>query len=139
MAGTFYGPHECGDCGETVVRAAREDGGAAFDVPDGQVYPNTVWQPHACDPDKVEARPQPNPCTAFGRELKQRRTEQRRSLRDLEAQTGVSAATINRMERGEDAMLSNAARVAHALGINLPLFAVDVLSPLPPSPPVSPE
>jgi hypothetical protein len=56
----WYGPHPCGVCGETIVKAALESGGAEFDVPEilmrvydrgsearnpGLVYP-MVWKPH---------------------------------------------------------------------------------------------
>lgn len=57
---TWYGPHDCSECGGTIVKAAIEDGGAAFDIPErllkvyqrgaesgdvGVVYP-TTWTPH---------------------------------------------------------------------------------------------
>ena len=29
----YYGPHACEECGATIVKASRDHGGAAFDVP----------------------------------------------------------------------------------------------------------
>jgi len=73
---TYYGPHDCEHCGHTIVKAAREDGGAAFDVPShllrifqrgseaGNVdvaYP-VVWVPHVCQPsDRPNAHVQEDP------------------------------------------------------------------------------
>lgn len=61
---TYYGPHDCETCGQTIVKQAREDGGAAFDIPERLLrifergaeagdpdvaYPVT-WTPHVCSP-----------------------------------------------------------------------------------------
>ncbi len=58
----YYGPHNCETCGQTIVKQAREDGSAAFDVPEllmrifrrgaeagnpDVAYPMT-WTPHVC-------------------------------------------------------------------------------------------
>ena len=52
----FYGPYACENCypdapaipvpSVLIVKAAREQGGAEFDYPEGPIYPNTVWVPH---------------------------------------------------------------------------------------------
>jgi hypothetical protein len=64
----WYGPHACQSCGVTIVKAAREQGGAEFEPParlmqvyhrgsEAQqvdlVYPQ-VWAPHICDAAAVE-------------------------------------------------------------------------------------
>jgi hypothetical protein len=51
----FYGPHACSDCKKLIVKASREEGGAAFDQPDGPIYPNTEWQRHNCQPNHQDA------------------------------------------------------------------------------------
>lgn len=53
----YYGPHECGLCAALIVKAAREQGGATFDMPVDGPYPNTVWGRHTCDPARVAAMP----------------------------------------------------------------------------------
>lgn len=60
LSGVWYGPHACEVCGVTIVKAAREDGGAEFEPPGrlmaifhrgalshdpDVVYPMT-WTPH---------------------------------------------------------------------------------------------
>ncbi len=45
---TFYGPHECGKCGNRIAKASIEEGGAEFDYPAEPIYPNTRWEPHVC-------------------------------------------------------------------------------------------
>ena len=47
----YYGPHACERCGRMICKMALENGGNAFDYPDGPIYPNTEWHPHVCDPD----------------------------------------------------------------------------------------
>lgn len=57
---TWYGPHACAECGEIIIRANFEKGGAMFDPPErllriyqrgsesgtpDVVYP-MVWRPH---------------------------------------------------------------------------------------------
>jgi hypothetical protein len=42
----FYGPHQCNMCGDWIVKAAREQGGAEFDWPKEGPYPNTQWVAH---------------------------------------------------------------------------------------------
>jgi len=59
---TYYGPHSCETCGQTIVKQAREEGGAAFDPPPmlmrvflrgaeagnpDVTYP-MMWTPHVC-------------------------------------------------------------------------------------------
>lgn len=73
----WYGPHACESCGVTIVKAAREHGGAALEPParlmdayqNGArsrdvdlVYPMT-WTPHLCDPVTVEAWKTQTPAT----------------------------------------------------------------------------
>lgn len=56
----WYGPHHCAECGVTIVKASREQGGAEFEPPDrlmriyyrgaessdpSLLYPMT-WAPH---------------------------------------------------------------------------------------------
>ena len=58
----YYGPHACEICGQTIVKQAREEGGASFDPPPllmrifyrgseagnpDVAYP-MVWTPHVC-------------------------------------------------------------------------------------------
>ena len=55
----FYGPHACEDCGVMIAKASREQGGEAFDYPEGPIYPNTPWAPHVHRPvtaDEKKAR-----------------------------------------------------------------------------------
>ena len=57
---TWYGPHACSVCGEMIIKAAVDEGGAELDVPErlmriyqrgaesgnvDLVYP-MVWRPH---------------------------------------------------------------------------------------------
>lgn len=49
----YYGPHECQNCGATVVKMGAEFGGNTFDQPQGPIYPNTEWHVHVCDPKKA--------------------------------------------------------------------------------------
>jgi hypothetical protein len=59
----YYGPHECDECGQMIVRAALERGGQKFDVPEVSfLYPNTLWSPHVCDPILVANRPKVGLC-----------------------------------------------------------------------------
>lgn len=41
----FYGPHPCEECGVTIVKASREQGGQAYDIPFLN-YPNARWFEH---------------------------------------------------------------------------------------------
>lgn len=50
----YYGPHECPNCGDMIVKAGTEWGGAVFTAPDTPIYPNTEWHPHICDPVRVK-------------------------------------------------------------------------------------
>lgn len=43
----FYGPYDCPHCRALICKAAREDGGAEYDYPEGPIYPNTLWVRHA--------------------------------------------------------------------------------------------
>lgn len=67
----WYGPHACAICGETIVKAARESGGAEFDPPKHLmrvfqrgsescvpeiVYP-AIWTPHVHNPDSHPSDP----------------------------------------------------------------------------------
>jgi hypothetical protein len=55
----FYGPHECDSCGKTIIKLAREQGGAPIDYPSGPIYPNIQWRIHICEAADVAARPKP--------------------------------------------------------------------------------
>ena len=44
----FYGPHPCENCKRQICRASREQGGMAFDYPEGIIYPNSNWVQHLC-------------------------------------------------------------------------------------------
>jgi hypothetical protein len=45
----FYGgPHPCSNCDGMIVKASVNQGGEEFDAPEGPIYPNTPWTPHAC-------------------------------------------------------------------------------------------
>jgi hypothetical protein len=44
----FYGPYPCKNCGISICRASREQGGMAFVYPSGIIYPNTNWVQHVC-------------------------------------------------------------------------------------------
>lgn len=52
----YYGPQECYNCGEMVVKAGNEFGGTIFSHPTEPIYPNTEWRPHVCDPMVVRKR-----------------------------------------------------------------------------------
>lgn len=54
---TYYGPHQCENCGVLICKMAHEFGGNAFTYPEGPIYPNTEWHPHVCDPRLVAKRP----------------------------------------------------------------------------------
>lgn len=49
----YYGPHECANCGQMIVKMGQEFGGNAFNQPEGPIYPNTEWHVHVCDSKKV--------------------------------------------------------------------------------------
>jgi hypothetical protein len=53
---TYYGPHQCENCGVAIVKMGREWGGNAFTNPEGPIFPNTEWHPHVCDPHLVRER-----------------------------------------------------------------------------------
>ena len=80
---TWYGPHGCRVCGVTIVKAAREDGGAEFEPPDrlmrayrrgceafdvDLVYPMT-WTPHVHAPTWQGIGPRPSTPAAAERPL----------------------------------------------------------------------
>jgi len=44
----YYGPYKCEGCGRMICKLAREQGGDAFDYPEGPIYPNTNWVLHVC-------------------------------------------------------------------------------------------
>lgn len=44
----FYGPQPCPECDKMVVTASHEQGGAKYDVPEGPIYPNSIWNLHVC-------------------------------------------------------------------------------------------
>lgn len=47
IATIWYGPHACEVCGVSIIKAAREHGGAEFNYPVGlTIYPNHAWAPH---------------------------------------------------------------------------------------------
>ncbi len=50
---TYYGPHPCENCGVTITKMGNEFGGNAFTYPKGNIYPNTEWHVHVCDPHDV--------------------------------------------------------------------------------------
>lgn len=49
----YYGPHDCSNCGSSVVKMGIEFGGNMFDQPPFPIYPNTEWHVHVCDPKRV--------------------------------------------------------------------------------------
>ena len=49
----YYGPHSCPNCGVNIAKMGTEFGGTAFTYPEGPIYPNTEWNPHVCDPQRV--------------------------------------------------------------------------------------
>lgn len=62
----YYGPHACADCysdlpldavrpAVMIAKLSFEQGGQAFDYPDGPIYPNTVWTPHVHRRSKTSA------------------------------------------------------------------------------------
>lgn len=51
---TYYGPHQCENCGIQICKMGREFGGNTFTYPTGPIYPNTEWHPHVCNPRLVE-------------------------------------------------------------------------------------
>ena len=55
---TYYGPHECSNCGQLIAKMGEEFGGSSFSYPSGPIYPNTEWHPHVCDPKRVASKPQ---------------------------------------------------------------------------------
>ena len=75
---TWYGPHACEVCGVTIIKAAREDGGAEFEPPErlmrvyrrgsesadvDLVYPMT-WKPHVHDMEAAKNWPAPTSADA---------------------------------------------------------------------------
>ena len=52
---TFYGPHECENCGVMICKMGVEWGGNSFTYPTEPIYPNTEWHLHICDQDKRRA------------------------------------------------------------------------------------
>jgi hypothetical protein len=53
---TYYGPHDCPNCGQAIVKMSTEWGGNAFTNPSSPIYPNTEWHPHVCDPYFVKQK-----------------------------------------------------------------------------------
>lgn len=53
---TYYGPHECPQCGVLICKMGQDWGGNAFTYPRGPVYPNTEWHVHVCDPYAIAQR-----------------------------------------------------------------------------------
>lgn len=49
----WYGPHECNNCGATIVKSSFNQGGLELDAPHGHHYPNHRWTLHRCNkPEK---------------------------------------------------------------------------------------
>jgi transcriptional regulator with XRE-family HTH domain len=69
--------------------------------------------------------------STIGEHIHLLRRRSRLSLRDLAKQTGVSAATIGRIEAGQSALFESVVSVARALGVSLDDLA-DRLPPLAP-------
>ena len=68
----FYGPHPCEVCGKRIAKAARANGGAAFDFPDEGPYPNTEWRLHECSGvEKSSLAPLPEALEAVEQEMRQ--------------------------------------------------------------------
>jgi hypothetical protein len=44
----FYGPHACDVCDKLIAKTSKEEGGIAYDYPEGPIYPNTAWNLHVC-------------------------------------------------------------------------------------------
>lgn len=44
----FVGPRACPICQRPVVAAATEETVLVFDIPEGQIFPNTEWEVHLC-------------------------------------------------------------------------------------------
>lgn len=59
------------------------------------------------------------PLEQLGSELKRRRRERQLSLRAVELQTGVSPATLSRLERGNTPDLSVVEKIANWLGVSV--------------------
>jgi transcriptional regulator with XRE-family HTH domain len=55
----------------------------------------------------------------LGAEIKRRREGEGLSLRDVERDTGISAATLSRIERGSKPEFAVIQRLAHWLGVNV--------------------
>lgn len=51
----WYGPHSCERCGERIIKRGSEQGPElALDASDpGPAYPNTRWQIHECQGDRL--------------------------------------------------------------------------------------
>lgn len=49
----WYGPHECNNCGATIVKSSHNQGGIELDAPFDHHYPNHRWVLHRCNKPEV--------------------------------------------------------------------------------------
>lgn len=61
-------------------------------------------------------------CEVFGQHIQRKRTYGRLSLQDLSKQTGISKATISRVENGNKPDIDTAIILAHWYGVGIEFF-----------------